>query len=907
MQYHYFYIVGAKIKSPPASPNTAILHIAATAVILGVLLHIYCTSSGINDHYCTFHLPSSEKTLIGRVEEKKIIMDYLDNEEVSVVTLWGQAGFGKSIIAWHIGQAMANNGSNVCYIRVEDCTVIECLISMLEKVSNVSYTILKKRWAEGTTRTLLILDNVDGSWGEDESLRQFLSSFLYDLVENSNSSLLKILITSQRKITMRDIIKKLRTHRLRSLAPDNCIELVNLSVTQGPQIAANDSEAMCNLVGYVPEAVTVLCGLLSHDPNVVNIHDVIKSLKETYKLKYMAKRVQAETVDKERLLSAISLAFDFIEPEFQICGLLLAGFPGTFSKKLASQVVTPDMMKRKNPEYDDFSMEPCLIALSARSFLENISFETLLEHQMKEKFHFHVLIGEFLNNTRSKYDIEDMFEIFWKNYVDWLSSIHGEVWLRRDVGKEDYDAIVRVLNQGTNFSHSLAASLSSRRFFVTSMVGKLHLFSKDQNDGMKHYHDLLHIVAKILLSDCEVQGSYIPYTSVATAIKAYTLTFDEIVCVGSALDDDILLDCMKKLILCQPKIEQLHFMGRGNFEAMEASSYFHQLVELKCMETEYLHSVCDSAWKYRLLGLAHVLVTVRNQCLEYCQDCRRHVNTSLVFGLESYSLLEDYEAIKHLHMALNDHSQSSCKELQDSIIYSTLYAIYSRQGNQLGMDESVAGILSIDFQRTNMTCYSSMYGDVVIPFLQQVKETETVKKLKKKKDLETSTNCKDIFCDVQFRCRPLVIESLIKIAPLWVQNILSSSTSLFCSVSKVTMAGCESPFPLTATDLSSIVQKSLEGIFSIIFQNVGSVDTLDLNVDMKDNASVKLKNTRNDPSKLETTPDTLTDELSAQLKVVQDMLSDLKDFSFSKEDIPKMRKKLITTRRKLMDTKGGHT
>ena len=48
-------------------------------------------------------LPVVKHELIGREDEMKVILGYFRESEVDVVTLYGQAGFGKSEIALHVG------------------------------------------------------------------------------------------------------------------------------------------------------------------------------------------------------------------------------------------------------------------------------------------------------------------------------------------------------------------------------------------------------------------------------------------------------------------------------------------------------------------------------------------------------------------------------------------------------------------------------------------------------------------------------------------------------------------------------------------------------------------------------------------------------------------------------------
>ena len=67
-----------------------------------------------------------------------------------------------------------------------------------------------------------------------------------------------------------------------------------------------------------------------------------------------------------------------------------------------------------------------------------------------------------------------------------------------------------------------------------------------------------------------------------------------------------------------------------------------------------------------------------------------------------------------MHLSLKDSSSSSCGVLQDSIAFITLYAIHSTQDNLQGMEESLAGILKLDFEHVNMTCYAMILSSLFL-------------------------------------------------------------------------------------------------------------------------------------------------------------------------------------------------
>ena len=558
---------------------------------------------------------------------------------------------------------------------------------------------------------------------------------------------------------------------------------VNVSVSQGAEVNTSDSKAICDLVGNVPLAIKVLSAILS-PPVKISVSYVIQRLNETAKkLKFMAN--SADRVDKDRLLSAIELAFEFIKPEYQICSLLLVKLPGSFALDMVSSIVTSDMFE----DWEDFNINDWLYDLSAKSFLEQVSFESLLTHkQLQGRYHFHVLIRDYLESSKDNYNISKPLETLWTNYFKWLYSDRGDAYLIENLSQEDIDEI---LAQGDTFPYSLSSGLSFR---------------------IRSSQSLRIAAANTLVSYCELPGYISPLPNISYIIYAYLNAF-ELICREDSY-------CVEKMILCQPKIEQLHTVAKGDYKAMEASSFFHDklidLIRLKNSNLEIQSSeYCRVSWKYPLLGLAHVLVVLRDECLTYCRDpthgieiecSAEKVNLNIILGLESYSLIEDDEAINYLQLSLKDSSSSSCGVLQDSIAFITLYVIHSRQDNLQGMEESLAGILKLDFEDVDMTCYTSIYYNTVIPFLREVNEIELYKKLRdihldSIARIEATVNCEDDpwKCLSRYGYRPFKPSMLAfhrRSAPLWVRKVLTQNTSLFCSVSKAVMAGCESPFPI---------------------------------------------------------------------------------------------------------------
>ena len=721
-----------------------------TLVVASILLHSYNRTCFCGD---AFFLPK-KNPLIGREKEMNLVMGYLEQRfpKVDMVTLYGQAGFGKSEIAKHVGHAMLGMCVDVYYILVEICADVECLELKLMEISGLSYAHMRlEKWGQSLTRrTLLILDNVDGRfWIDEESRQQFQTKFLHPIL--SQSWLIQVLITSQLNIQSTEQV--FRSYRLLSLTQDNCIRLMDaISVTHDVEISQSESRTVCDLVGYVPKVIKVLGSSFSPENSV---SFVIKTLNETtFKLGVVSSN--ADFVDKDRLLPAIRIGFQSIKSEFQICSLLLVRFPGTFSLDLASSIITPDMMKGQNYS---FTINECLRVLSAKSILERILIENQL-HEQKERYHFHELLTDFLDNFENKYNITSLLEIFWKNYVDWLGSDTGEIWLLEDLGRQDLDAMGHILNKNDHYSYVMAIALSSSALgieFVNERASSESGLFEYWSERAPNWHLR---IADILLSACENLDFGYPQLSMDSIINAYVVVFEEIICVSS---DQY---CIDKLAACQPKIEQLHSLAVGSYEAMEASSDYHSFLADQCSLSASPHTVCSSIWKYRLLKLALKLVLVKQRCAEPCQarkfrildaGCRKTAN--LILGLESYSLLLDEQAVRYLQIALEGDSSSNYA-FYDSLAYITLYALYSRQGRAQEAGRSLVGVLdSIKLINFNSKSYYIFYDqNLFVQFLIQISEVKLAEQLR---DQELDFYITDVGKEDMLKCQKeqnLVVE-----------------------------------------------------------------------------------------------------------------------------------------------------
>ena len=342
-------------------PKNSKFWLVCLCSILLALVMIYQDSSPGN----SLSLPVLKQELIGREEEMEVIMGYFRNSKVEVVTLYGQAGFGKSEIALHVGHRMLQLGLDIHYIRVEDFKNVTSLKMKLMEISGMSNMNMElEKWSRGLTKlnkTLLILDNVDGQhWVSDTSLQQLKELFLNPLLDNTFH--LQVLITSQQDMRTKHVY---RSYRLHSLSTEDCVHLMvehsRNAESESDTADTDDLMVICDLVGNVPYASKILAKTLSSGTSAKYI---IQELSEKSKNKIIAE--EADKVDTDRLLSAIELAFQFVKRECKISTFFLIKFRHSFTLDRVSSYITADMMSEYF-NYTDFDLYKCLLELTAKS------------------------------------------------------------------------------------------------------------------------------------------------------------------------------------------------------------------------------------------------------------------------------------------------------------------------------------------------------------------------------------------------------------------------------------------------------------------------------------------------------------------------------------------------------------
>ena len=661
----------------------------ALVVILGPAYFYKDSSPGKS-----LSLPVLKQELIGREEEMEVIMAYFRNSEVDVVTLYGQAGFGKSEIALHVGHRMLQLGLDVHYIRVENFVDVQSLEKELMEISDTSYTTKRLvRWAKGLTKeSLLILDNVDGQhWVRDTSLQQLKKLFLNPLLDNTLH--LQVLITSQQDMETTHVY---RSYRLYSLSTQDCVHLmVNHSrhaESESDTADTDDLTVICDLVGNVPYASKILAKTLSSGTSAKYI---IQELSEKSKNKIIAE--EADKVDKDRLFSAIDLAFQFVKKECQISTFILIKFRFPFTLKQASPYITADMMSEYF-NYTDFGLYKCLLELTAKSFLEIRQYSKYSYND--DEYHFHELSVDYLKISNSEQT--EILQAYWKNRLSSGEVMNRFYW----PDNNDYVALSQLINHDDS---SFEASIAVMVHFSFSKKSEIS-------------------ASRVLVSHCEVQDYNYTILHAEDIIRGYTNLLKYEICQEEIPTE---WNCMDVISLCLPIIDK--FIDSDYVDFLYYNYYsFNDFIVRKYLEIGSSHKTWDSFWKHSLRVYAYNFVS----------------SIAIRRGLFMYLEYSYDEAIHCLHVALEDTSSP-----YDFIAYMTLYDIYSRQVNLTGMEESLAGIHKLDFQQINITCYtySADYEDphvtTAILFLQQVNETKLADKLRSK--LFVATYAKMGCCDLK--------------------------------------------------------------------------------------------------------------------------------------------------------------
>ena len=388
-------------------------------------------------------LPDIEEDFIGRDREMQEILQNLNHANVPVVNLYGLPGLGKSTIAIHIGHAMLKQGIDVHYILAEYLQGVDTLEKKLENITETGRGKTLTQWAKSLERkSLLILDNVDGNyWVQDERIRELKKKFINVL--QSNSKKIQVLLTSQRKILT---LERCWSYSLFALDIENCSLVLQKRAIEA-NISNSNARTICGLVEGIPFVVKVLAAVLS-PPDEYSIAYVIERLSSSSKLTFIAE--QGTSVDEDRILGTLELAFKSITKECYKYSLLLVRYIDTFSEDLAEDlakdIITKEMIRQFADA--DFHIEECLHKLSSRSLLET-------RYNNVKTYRFHTIVRSYLKNM--KVDNMQLLKMFWIQRCKFSEFAFINYWYN----EEDVQMFTGLMQQ-ENDKSSVESSIDNR-------------------------------------------------------------------------------------------------------------------------------------------------------------------------------------------------------------------------------------------------------------------------------------------------------------------------------------------------------------------------------------------------------------------------------------------------------------
>ena len=609
----------------------------------------------------------------------------------------------------------------------------------------------------------------------DSAIANFRKNFTEILVQYSRDfqKRLKILLTSQLEVKPRRC--EFRSFNLEPPSLPTCVTMFSKFAIMSSDTVyyVSDSpcttgclergkvESVCTRVGRVPK---LLVTLASHLSDNITIDHLIDRLNKSA-LKYAL-----DSGNKTHLI-AYEVMFDYIQPKYQICSLLLNRFPGFFTVAMSELIITRDLMK----EYSkSFHVSECINDLERKKIIE-ITIYRSLTAEVRVNYHIHNLTRDFLMTTDKvsvpKQVLKDFWDVYFEQGDDFSMYLYlwsrEDLWLREDLSEENTNIVLDFLWRREHNSYRLARHLTSDSF---SEMGGAVARVRDE-------------AVKMLLADCRDLSLTYSLTTALVLLECYRQVF-------SLLFAEIDQDSMDKLAVCEAKYKQLNSVVKVSTVTVDNFSianclYFQHTISLRCKLIHNAHELCGRSWRYNLFDFIDVLQLELDSVEETCNshitypDCMQYIAPCYTNnGLTLYSTAKHAEAVDQLHLSLKDNSNSNCREVHDVTLYIVLYDIYSNRSDQEKADEMLANIAQIEFKQANLTCYQTLVKDIVIPFLDWINSSDLAEQTDTLKGLPYS----------RFILKIIRIFSMLPEERT--DQIFAGEESLFCLVSMDVFEGC---------------------------------------------------------------------------------------------------------------------
>ena len=371
-------------------PKQWIFAVGLSLVILMLTVFIWThinkeetTGKRISKKRLSVTLPSVEdQVFVGREKELKHIVRKLSSS-TRIISITGSPGFGKSSLAMHAGYRSEVLGITVYYVDLSQVSDVKSLQETLrEAVSweDRQYHPSFSEWLKQlTNKSLLIMDNCDLILHEQKDIVQ---NYLKSVTKQSSH--LKILLTAQRVTSFIGSFWSL------SVKPLTLRDAMMVLQSISSKITSEFAKKLAKLVGEVPLALQVVGTLLKEQTSEVLYNKLKDDLITTLS--------PAELPPDERVATTLNISYHYLNFKFQVCGRILANFPGSFYFEPAHDILK-HFGESRHPlpgPWEHSDTQQCLDVLRRRSLL-SVNWH-------RRTFSFHQLIRNFFQYNQEKED-----------------------------------------------------------------------------------------------------------------------------------------------------------------------------------------------------------------------------------------------------------------------------------------------------------------------------------------------------------------------------------------------------------------------------------------------------------------------------------------------------------------------
>ena len=679
----------------------------------------------------------TSEPLIGREKEKQIISNWLEFQEspVQIVSIVGGPGVGKSAVALEVGHTLVQQGIAVHYVDMHNVS---------SRVHPLQISKPLEDWAKHVKdSTLLILDNCDRQIHTQEEKFQ-------SLVLTLKKRFIKILMTSQMGTALPFPGHSFEEYRLRNLEKDQAISLLQHNVNvEGLTLAT--AGHICNLVDNMPLALITIAAHLK--------------LKKSCNLRCVIVRLEEDPVDffssfTEVLLgdypviTSIKLAFEYINPKYQMCGTHFAHLVSFDAATVAEHMEQRDsvqcletytkhsLLEQHKVRWRDCNIFETRICVSHQDIVQcEFQFtdrETtiyrlprLLREYILKQSGNSLELGSTTSNVPENLSSSDIVQresqLDDTEYVRWTLCAPALQQYGESFWSYHADDLVKLLpliisRHADHIPLNLTVEVGVKAFYWGT---PMEYFTADVVEFAVSSLALLDIA--ISNKDTRIQfdhmlAAYAYFNHKSLGIEWFTQTQ----CPNP-------YEAVSIMLKRKQQVEVLHRLTGQNDLAWSAYRSFYRDLFLCCMAAPESTTGCERLWEYWLKGIVGEVVASKYRLLyiSSCEGSQVPVAISSAFrGLWYYSN-NGYSGAKYfLTQELHQQGREKDCAILDIAIVMALYNMYEEEtSGAVETANMYLKHLSDKLIDSGLPQYKQIYHKVIIPFYREVGKPEDARRM----------------------------------------------------------------------------------------------------------------------------------------------------------------------------------